>query len=479
MSAAHARSSALVLLASGFFILFGMVANHYLNLAATVSVYLFVTLAIADKAGFVEASIVSVVATLCLDYYFAPPIFSFYVTRPENWTALATFEGISLMVSRRAHQMHRHQLMVERQSSAQKALHELCRDLLLLDWKQSPEQQLCVLIERSFPLQGVALWNAYEDQLSCVGEAPNAEDATKVVYFSERNYDDPSSHTSFRVLYFGSRAVGALMLYGHAIDSLTVNSIASITAMAIERTRLLAKEIDIEAERHSEQLRSALLDGLAHAFKTPLSTITVSSSGLLAAGRLSAQQISLIALINQEATRLSQLTTRLLRASRLELSRVVLHENLVEVRSLIDGVLEECVFHLKSGNVDVAIAPEIASVRCDSELLTLALVQVVDNAAKYSPQDSRVRISAERSGSQAILRIHNEGSYIPPAERNIVFTRFYRSPAVEHRAPGTGLGLSVAKKAVEAHGGKISIESDVRAGTTFVIAIPANSGQLS
>ena len=479
MSNARFRSVVLVLFACVALICFSIVAHHYLNLAATVSVYLFVTLAIADKAGFVEASLVSVVATLCLDYYFTTPLFQFRVDRPENWIALAAFEGISLMVIRLSHHAHQHQLMVEKQSSEQKALHELCRDLLLLDWKQSPEQQLCVLIKRSFPLQGVALWNAYEDAISSFGETPNAEDSTKVVYFSERNYDDLSNHTSFRVLYFGSRAVGALMLYGHSIDSLSINSIASITAMAIERTRSLAVEIDIEAERQSEQLRSALLDGLAHAFKTPLSTITVSSSGLLAAGNLTTQQTSLIDLINQEATRLNQLTTSLLRSSRLELSRVVLHEKLIDVRALIQGVLDECAFQLRSRIVDVSIAPEMMSVRADSQLLTMALVQILDNAAKYSPQDSRVQISAASSEAQAILRIHNEGSYIPPTERNIVFTRFYRSSSVEHRAPGTGLGLSVAKKAIEAHGGKISIESDAQAGTTFVIAIPAITEQLS
>jgi two-component system sensor histidine kinase KdpD len=115
-----------------------MVANQYLNLAATISVYLFVTLAIADKAGFVEASIVSIVATLCLEYYFAPPLFSLRVDRPEDWTALATFEGISLMVSRLSYQTRQHQLLLERQSIEQKALYELCRDILLLDWKQSP-----------------------------------------------------------------------------------------------------------------------------------------------------------------------------------------------------------------------------------------------------------------------------------------------------------------------------------------------------
>jgi two-component system, OmpR family, sensor histidine kinase KdpD len=470
---ARLRSVVLVLLACAFLICFGMVANQYLNLAATISVYLFVTLAIADKAGFAEASIVSVVATLSLEYYFAPPLFSFRVDRPENWTALATFEGISLMVSRLSDRARRHQLMLERQSIEDKALYELCRDILLLDWKQSPALQLCVLIKKSFPLQGVALWNAYEDALSCFGETPNAEDTTKAVYFNERNYDDASNHTSFRVLYFGTRAVGALMLYRHSIDSLSVNSIASITAMAIERTRSLAVEMNVEAERHSEQLRSALLDGLAHAFKTPLATITVSSSGLLAVEKLSPRQAGLVELINREATRLSQLTTRLLRTSRLETSRIVLHENVIDVQTLIQGALNECAFQLLSRHVDVGIAPEITKVRCDSQVLTMALVQLLDNAAKYGTQNSLVRISVGCSGPNAVLRIHNEGSYIPPAERNSVFTRFYRSPSVEHRAPGTGLGLSIAKKAVEAHGGRISIESDVQAGTTFVITIPA------
>jgi two-component system, OmpR family, sensor histidine kinase KdpD len=476
---ARFRSAALVLLACAFLIFFGMVANQYLNLAATISVYLFITLAIADKAGFVEASIVSIVATLCLEYYFAPPLFSFRVDRPEDWTALATFEGISLMVSRLSHEARRHRVMLERQSIEQKALYELCRDMLLLDWKQSPDRQICVLIKRSFPLRGVALWNAYEDTLSRIGETPNAENTIKGVYFSERNYDDTSNNTSFRVLFFGTRAIGALMLYEHSIDSLSISSIASVTAMAIERTRSFAVEMNLEAERHSEQLRSALLDGLAHAFKTPLTTITVASSGLLAAEQLNARQAGLVDLINREANRLTQLTTRVLRTSRLEPSQLIVHEKLIDIRTLIQGVLDECAFQLNSRQVDVSIAPEITMLRCDPQLFTMALVQILDNAAKYAPQDSLVQISVGSLGRQIVFRIHNDGSYIPPAERNRVFTRFYRSPSVEHRAPGTGLGLSIAKKAIEAHGGKISIESDVQAGTTFVIAMPATTEELT
>ena len=468
----RARSAVLVLAASAFLTCFGIVANRYLNLAATVSVYLFVTLAIADKAGFAAASVVSVVATLCLEYYFAPPLFSFRVDRSENWMALATFEGVSLIVSRLSHRARCHQLMLEKQGLEQEALYEFSRDLLLLDWKEFPTQQLCILIKERFPVEGVALWNAHEDALSCHGVTPGAEDAVKAVYFSERNYDDFTHRTFIRVLYFGTRPVGALMLYGHSMDALSINSIASIVAMAIERTRSLTLEMAVEAERHSEQLRSALLDGLAHAFKTPLATITLSSSGLLAADGLNAQQSGLVGLINREAIRLSELTTRLLHTSQLEPSAFVLREKASDLRELLRRVLDECAFALKSRHLDMFIAPGITEIKCDSQVLTLALVQIVDNAAKYSSQDSRVHISVTCKESQMIVRIHNEGSYIAPVERRKVFTRFYRSPSVNHRAPGTGLGLSIAKKAVEAHGGKISIESDLQEGTTFIISIP-------
>jgi two-component system, OmpR family, sensor histidine kinase KdpD len=466
------RSVVLVLTASAFLICFGLVANRYLNLAAAISVYLFVTLAIADKAGFAEASIVSVVSTLCLEYYFAPPLFSFRVDRPENWMALATFEGVSLMVSRLSYRVRAHQRMLEKQSADQRALYELSRDLLLLDWKQSPERQLCMIIKNGFPVEGVALWNPYEDALTACGLTANAEETVKAVYLNERNYDDVSHRISYRVLHFGTRAVGALALYGHVLDALSINSIASIAAMAIERSRSLTQEMSVEAERQSEQLRSALLDGLAHAFKTPLATITLSSSGLLAAQELSEPQRNLVGLINQESTRLGELTTRLLRMSQLEPSRFNLRESETDVRELLRHVLDACAFHLGSRRLELSVAPEAAKIRCDPQVLALALVQIVDNAGKYASLDSPVEISVARHALYTSVRVHNEGSYIPPLERHKVFTRFYRSPSMNHRAPGTGLGLSIAMKAVETHGGKISIESDMETGTTFVVSIP-------
>ena len=188
MRRTSAKSAGVTLLACVLLAGFGKVASGHANLATAAAIYLFVTLTVADRVGFAAATIVSVFAPLCLEFFFAPPLFSFRVGRPDDWISLATFEGVSLMVSRLSHRARRDQRALERQSTEQLALYELCRDTLLLDWKQAPGPQLCALIKRSFPVRGVALWNAYEQKLSYCGETPDAENAVKAVYFSERNH---------------------------------------------------------------------------------------------------------------------------------------------------------------------------------------------------------------------------------------------------------------------------------------------------
>ena len=104
--------------------------------------------------------------------------------------------------------------------------------------------------------------------------------------------------------------------------------------------------------------------------------------------------------------------------------------------------------------------------------LAVILVQVFENALKYSPDASKVAVQFDLENSVLAVSVHNEGSYIAPAEQALVFERYYRTEAMQHRAPGTGIGLSVAKHAVEAHGGRIWVESNRNTGTTFRFNIP-------
>jgi two-component system sensor histidine kinase KdpD len=103
-------------------------------------------------------------------------------------------------------------------------------------------------------------------------------------------------------------------------------------------------------------------------------------------------------------------------------------------------------------------------------------VQVIENALKYSPPESRVSVRLSAADDVASISVHNDGSSIAPAEAQLIFRRYYRSPSVEQRAPGTGLGLSIAKQAVEAHGGQITLLSEVAEETTFVITLPITGG---
>jgi two-component system sensor histidine kinase KdpD len=107
----------------------------------------------------------------------------------------------------------------------------------------------------------------------------------------------------------------------------------------------------------------------------------------------------------------------------------------------------------------------------------MAIVQVLENALKYSPDSARVALKIEVAASDLKISVHNDGSYIPPSERELVFERYYRSPSVKHGAPGTGIGLSVSKRAIEAQSGRIWIESGEETGTTFTISVPIEEDQ--
>ena len=103
----------------------------------------------------------------------------------------------------------------------------------------------------------------------------------------------------------------------------------------------------------------------------------------------------------------------------------------------------------------------------------MALVQVLENALKYSPDGTRVTLQSRSSAKELTISIHNEGPPIPEREQSLIFERYFRSPSIEHRASGTGVGLSVAKRAIEAHGGQIRVESNLAHGTTFTVRLPA------
>jgi len=278
--------------------------------------------------------------------------------------------------------------------------------------------------------------------------------------------DDAAGGVSRRVVRLGSAPVGSLVVRGDT-SPLINNAIAALIALAFDRYRAFANESRIETERRTEQLRSAVLDSLAHAYKTPLTAIRAASTGLSEMGHLSAAQAELVALIDEQAGLLGDLTTRLLTTARLDAGEVSIHAVPVGVAPLIEEVVASLGDRLASMKVDLDIPDERLVLECDRQLMVMLLTQYIDNACKYSIFGSTITIRAVKSRAEIVFSVRSFGQVIPINDRERIFDRYYRSTTYSNRAAGTGIGLSVAKRVALIHGGSVWVTSDETEGQRF------------
>lgn len=434
---------------------------------------LLIVVFVATISGFWEATVTSLVAVTALNYFFVPPIYTFYVADPQSWLALITFESTALLVSRLSIQLERHARKAISERRAMTKLYELSRRTLLMNPRQSPGSQIVTQIRDVIQVDALALFDATRARVDAAGDSSSElEVLARNTYLKDHNEDHTALMTWHRVLRLGARSIGAIVLRGNTLTALQVDSIASLTAIALERARSFEQQSHAEAARESEQLRTAVLDALAHAFKTPLTAIRTASSGLLEAGHLDPAQEGLVTLIDEESDKLNTLSTRLLRTAKLEAAEAKLHRQPVLIPQLINEILAEHVDQLDGHPIQISIANQSCAAVGDRELLAAAIMQFIDNAAKYSTPCSPISIAVEDQGGGILISVHNEGSEVRPENRERIFERFYRSPGSNHKAPGTGLGLSITKKTAEAHQGRAWVTSEKGKGTTFFLSLP-------
>jgi two-component system sensor histidine kinase KdpD len=460
-------SAALALLTYSGFVL-------HTNLLTISLLYLLIVVAVASLFGFWQASLISLLAVACLDYYFLPPIFHFDVADPQDWVALATFEATALAISR----LHGREMRRAREAAihlkGMEQLYELSRGTLLLDLRQPPGPQLAVLIQRIFDMRAVALFDMNLGRQDRVGEwAAGEEDLAKECYLRDGAQDDLQTQTSERMLRagVGLDPVGALVVRGR-LNPLVIDALAALAAIAIDRHRSFEKEDRAETAKQGEQLRAAVMDALAHELKTPLAAVQTASSGLLELGGLTDSQIELVTLIDDETVRLNELCTRMLATATLNGKRVGLEMDDVNIKDLIFEVLANRPASLETDRIQVTVDDPGLIVNVDRGLLAMILAQYIDNAQKYSTPGTLIDIAARKSRTEALISVHNFGSTIRIEDRERVFDRFYRAPDMKNSVPGTGIGLSVVRKAAEAHHGHVWVISDDQEGTTFFLSLP-------
>jgi two-component system sensor histidine kinase KdpD len=446
--------------------------------SATVGfLFLLTVVSVAILCGFWQATIVSALACISLDYFFYPPVLTFNIEDPQDWAALGAFEISALIVSRVSSREQRSSREAAFQRTTMEHLYELSRCTLLINLHQPPGPQLAQFIQRIFSLEAVAIFDANSGASDRTGAWHEDElDVAKETFLESTDDENAATQTSRRLLRIGNDIVGSIAMRGD-LSPLVANALASLTAITLDRYVSFEKESRIEAAHQSERLRAAVLDSLAHAVKTPLTAIQAANAGLDQVGKLNPAQRELVDLVEDESNQLNVLCTRLLRTAQLEADKLSIRKDEIMVSELVARTLEDRRGAMGGHLVEIAIEDPNLTVHGDNELLSMALVQYLDNAAKYSFPGTPVNVAAWESHSEVFISVHNMGPSIPIEDRDRIFQRFYRSKGATRMAAGTGIGLSTVKMAVEAHHGHAWVISNANEGTTFFLSLPLEAGR--
>jgi two-component system sensor histidine kinase KdpD len=260
-----------------------------------------------------------------------------------------------------------------------------------------------------------------------------------------------------------------------------IEAFANLAAMAIIRMRLAKEAEQVKWLAESEKLHRALLNSVSHDMRTPLAAITGAVTSLISekGAYNEANKDILLHTIKEEAQRMNRFISNLLDMVRLESGILKPKTEWCDIQDIIGVVLRETKEMLQQHAVMVHIPPELPLVKADFILIGQVIVNLLENAVKYSPLDSKISISAHYTDHRVLVTVADSGPAIPLIERDLVFDKFYRLHSSRYTS-GTGLGLSICKGIIEAHGGLIWVESSPEYGNRFVFSLPVSeqpSGQ--
>jgi two-component system, OmpR family, sensor histidine kinase KdpD len=450
--------------------------QFHFSVAATSAVFLLVVVLQSVGGDFAASAVVCFIAFAVLDYFFTEPLFSFAITDPLDVLDLIAFFVVALVITRLVSRLRVEVKAARTERGRTERLFRLAQELLTLDPRTAVDAACLEPFRRVFDMRAVCLFDKETGEFHSVGDSRfDLKTRTRAAYFMDKSADDHITWVSTRCLRVADKTLGAIGFEDLDDPGLTATPLATLAATFMERIHAFRSAGEAVATAQSEAYRSAILDALAHEFKTPLATILAAAGGIHEAGPLRPEQAEMTETVETEAARLGQLTSRLLRMARLDREEVKPHMEWIDTVSLAEQVVRRYA-KLKTGRgISVLKGCDCAETVADPELMRLAISQLLDNACKYSDLGSTVTLSIDRHDGVIAIRVSNTGSSIPSIERHRVFERYYRGNQARNVASGSGLGLYVARKIALAHGGSLELEDRTAAsGTTFRLTVPVS-----
>ena len=440
---------------------------------------LLVVLGAATLARLRTAIVVSLIAMLTLNFFFLPPVGTFTIVDPQNWIALIAFLAVSLVASHlSAVARDRTREAVTRRDEVAR-LFDVSRDVLLITEGEAANSSLAAFIARRFDLDYVAIcvpqgatWIVFESgSLGAHGLSP--ADLSHAI--SDAHHTVTLAGRDVRVvpLSLGTKQIGLVATAGRSIEAGTLDALAGLVAIASERAQFLDQRKNAELARQREELKSALLASLAHDLRTPLTAIRVAADNLRSSWPDEQERREQSELIVTEVDRLTRLFQNILEMARIDAGAVAPDARWVAPSEIVDAARNRVEPALRGRAIELS-AESDRLVRLDPRVTAAALSQLLENAARYSPDGSPIQVHALATDDGLTIAVRDHGSGIAPSDLPHVFERFYRGATAKADRSGTGMGLAIARGLLAVENGSVSAENCPDGGARFTIVVPAD-----
>jgi two-component system sensor histidine kinase KdpD len=456
-------------------------------------VFLTAVVVVAVRYGLWPSLFASVVASLCYNFFFLPPVYTFTITDPTNVAAFFFFMLIALLVSNVAARVRIQADTAIGRVRTTESLYAFSRKLAgtatLDDVLWATAYQIALMLKVRvvllMPEDGVLTVKAGyppEDQLDKADLAA-ANWAWGNDRAAGRGSDTlPGAKRLFLPMRTGRGLIGAIGIDNDKTGPLLtpdqrrlLDALVDQGALAIERVLLVEDMDSVKRTVESERLRSALLTSISHDLKTPLASVLGAASTMrdLAGNLTEAQKRDLLATVIDESERLNRFIANLLDMTKLESGAIVPNTARQDISEIVGSALRRASKILLEHKVSLELAVDLPMLELDAVLFEQVLFNLLDNAAKYAPSGTTISIRGVRDRDSVSLQILDEGNGIPPAELESVFDKFYRVQKGDHVRPGTGLGLAISRGFVEAmHGTILAANRPDRSGAVLTIRLP-------
>ena len=477
----------------------GKVVQPQFGLENVDLMFLMAIVGVAVRYGLWPSLVATVAASLSYNFFFLPPVYAFTITDPKNVAAFLLFSLVAVVVSNLAGRGRTHTVTAQERVRSVESLYAFSRKLAgagTLDdvlWATAYQiaSMLKVHVVLLLPDNGsIALRAGYppEDRLEDADLAA-AKWAWEKNRAAGRDSDAlPGAKWLFMPMRTGRGQIGILGICRDDAGPLLrgeqgrlLEALSDQGALAIERVHLVEDIERVRRVTETDRLRSALLTSISHDLKTPLAAVLGAAGALRDLGKSidDSAKADLLATIIDESERLNRFIANLLDMTKLESGAVIPNAAPHDLGEIVGSALQRAGKILAKHRVEIELSSDLPLVKVDAVLFEQVLFNLLDNAAKYAPAATTVRVQSWRDGSSICLQVLDEGEGIPEPDLERVFDKFYRVPKGDQVRAGTGLGLAISRGFVEAMQGTLSAASRTdRAGAIFTIKLPAPESEL-